>query len=363
MAQQQDSQNIGQNIDIGPFRKIRLKVNGKGYWEIWWTDAGGKAYLTRRESCRTKDRAQAAAYLDTFCAAARDSQDAVAQALVPDVDDLCRRWLDYVAPLGKDKTGRYVLAPTRGVLGRLAADALDSQTLQDYTRSRRGRGVKPGTIRRELGALRTVLIWATKQKLIARDDLPFFDEAVMPQEGPPRIKFLDEAQEQFFWDQAMQWPDLRVKVFVALGLETAARRGAILDLTWDRVDLKRGMIDYLVPGARVTKKRRVRVPISDRLRPVLEGARGRASYHIEGRPTGRVIEAQAMIRKPFERFTGAIGMAWVTPHVLRHSWGSLKVMRGASLYDISQVMGDTVATLEKHYLHVSPDHLRRVINL
>ena len=362
MAQQQDNQK---NVDIGTFRKIRLKINRQGYWEIWWTDASSGGYLTKRESCRTKEQSEAEAYLDTFCTAARDQQTAVAQGRTrtPSVDELCRRWLDYVTPLGKERTGRYVLAPVRGELGCLAADRLDSQTLQDYGRSRRGQGISKGTIRRELGGLRTVLLWAAKQKLVSRDDLPFFDEAVMPQEGPPRIKFLDEAQEQWFWDQAMQWDDPRVRVFVALGLETAARRGAILDLTWDRVDLKRGMIDYLVPGARVTKKRRVRVPISDRLRPVLEEASRQASYHIEGRPVGRVIEAQGMIRKPFERFTRAIGMVWVTPHVLRHSWGSLKVMRGASLYDISQVMGDSVATLEKHYLHVSPDHLRRVINL
>ena len=35
--------------DIGDYRKIRLKPNAKGYYEIWWTDAAA-GYLTRRQS-------------------------------------------------------------------------------------------------------------------------------------------------------------------------------------------------------------------------------------------------------------------------------------------------------------------------
>jgi hypothetical protein len=35
-------------------------------------------------------------------------------------------------------------------------------------------------------------------------------------------------------------------------------------------------------------------------------------------------------------------------------------MEGHSLYDIAQAMGDTVATIEATYLHLSPDHLRAV---
>lgn len=363
MAQEQDKNNPRGTLDIGAFRKIRLKPNRQGYWEIWWTDASGSGYLTRRESCRTKERAQAEAYLDAFCAAARDQQTAVAQARLPTVDELCRRWLEHVAPAGKDRTGRWSLTSPRRELGGLTAERLDSQMLQDYARTRFRQGIKPGTVRRELGALRTVLWWGARQKMISREDLPFFDEAVMPQDGPPRTRFLDEAQEQAFWAAAMQWPDLRVRLFVALGLETAARRGAILDLTWDRVDLTQGMIDYRVPGARATKKRRVQVPISDRLRPVLEAAYRTAPYHIAGRPTGRVIGTRVMIQVPFDRFTAAIGMPWVTAHVLRHTWGSLKVMRGASLYDVSKVMGDTIKTLEAYYLHLSPNYLRQVINL
>jgi len=356
--------------DIGTYRKIRLRTNKQGYWEVWWTDATGNGYLTRRESTKTKDRAQAEAYLDSFCADAR-GQATVAVARAPTVDELARGWLQFVEVQGKARVGRYVLAAVRTELGHYTARQIDGIVLQDYARVRQR---SAGTIRRELGALRTVLIWAADTRQISRDEVPSF-KRILPPSGPPRAKFLDEAQEKTFWDAAVAWGEAgrwtrradreaahRVMLFACLGLETAARRQAILDLTWDRVDLGRGTINYQVPGRRLTKKRRVQgLPISDRLMPILKEAWLRAPKDAAGHPWGRVIGVNH-IGDAFARFARTTSTPWVTPHVLRHTWGSLKAMRGVPLYDIAQVMGDTMATIEANYLHLSPDHLRRAVN-
>jgi integrase len=357
--------------DIGTYRKIRLRANAKGYWEVWWTDATGNSYLTRRESTKTKDRTEATAYLDQFCADAR-AQAVTGPAPAATVEELCRGWLDFVEIHGKAVVGGYALAAIRRELGHYPAGQLDGVVLQDYARARKR---SQGTIRRELSALRTVLIWAADQRRISRDDVPIF-KGVIPASGPPRTKFLDGPQEKQLWEAALRWGSpgyghdradrataaTRVMLFVALGLETAARRGAILDLTWDRVDLGRRTIDYQVPGQRLTKKRRVQgVPISDRLLPVLKEAWLRAPKDTGGKAQGRVIGTR-YIAGPFARFTREVGMEWVTPHVLRHTWGSLKAMKGIPLSDIAKGMGDTVATIEATYLHVTPDHMRAVFN-
>lgn len=351
--------------DIGDYRKIKLWLNKGGYWEVRWADASAK-FATKKQSTKTKIRTEAEAYLSLFCADARGQAAAVARAQVPTVDELCERWRAAAIAAGKSDQNAILRAIGRQ-LGHVAGSAVDETLLQDYAQQRAG-AVTGGTIRRELGALRTVLIWAAKQRLISRDDVPpnFGDH--MPPDNPPRTKFLDLTQEQYLWDQAMACQDRRVMLFTALGLETAARREAIVDLTWDRVDLGLGQIDYRVPGKRVTKKRRVRVPISDRLMPVLKEAWLRAPKGPGGQAVGYVVtESQArMLPKSmstaYHRFTTKIGLSWVSPHVLRHTWASLAAMNGVSLWDVAQVMGDTIAMIEQTYLHLTPGHLKSAIN-
>lgn len=353
--------------DIGTYRSIRLRQNKQGYWEVWWTDATDALYLTKRCSCRTADRTEAEAYLDAFCADARAQAAALTSAQTPTIEQLCQRWLAAAEKEGKATTGRNVLAHVRRILGRLPADQLD---IADYAQNRMAAS---GTVRRELGALRTVLIWAADRKQISRDDIPVF-KGVIPASGPPRQRFLDQIQEPWFWAEAQRygertrWPAqahleadaaYRVSLFTAIGLDTAARRSAIMELTWDRVDLGMGMIDFQTPGQRLTKKRRVRVPIAKRLMPVLKEAWLRAPKDAAGRAQGRVV-GTAHIAKAFARFASSIGVPWVTPHVMRHTWGSLRAMEGSPLYDIAQGMGDTMATVEANYLHLTPDHLKRV---
>ena len=353
-------------------RTSRLKQNAQGFWEIWFTEqdggTGSGSYKTKRISCRTKDYVDAQAVLSRFLDAERQNAGArMGCGAAPTVDELCARWLDHVAPMGKAKTGRYVLAPVRNLMGKHTVDQLTDARLQDYQTRR---GVSAGSIRRELGGLRTVLRWAAKKKLIAGVSVPEFE--LPPPEGP-RVVFLNRDQEQWFWDQAMAWGTThrahtplesgsRVSLFVALALETAARRGAIYDLTWDRVDLEQGLIDYRVPGRRVTKKRRVQVPISDRLTPVLEAAWLAAPKDADGRAAGRVLGATGCLRRAFWVMCHTLGVPWVTPHVLRHTWASLAAMNGVSLWDIAQVLGDTIATVEANYLHLTPGHLRSAIN-
>jgi integrase len=364
---------------IGDYRKIRLnpKPNAGGYWEVWWTDHGAGS-VTKKQSTKTQDRAEAEAYLAEFCADLRSIMTAPApgRARALTVDELSAKWLVHAAGAGKGNA-TYILTAPRRELGGYTADYLagsaGSVLLQEYASKRVNKA--NGTIRRELGALQTVLRWAARPSvgLIAPGDVPTFD-GLLPPQGAPRTAFLDPVQEQWFWDQAMAWGHKdhgykhaqdaarRVMVFIALGLETSARYQAIVELTWDRVNLSLGFVDYQVPGKRITKKRRVKVPISDRLMPVLQEAWLKAPKDPRGQAKGRVLEGAKYMRGGFTTFTAAVGMEWVTPHVLRHTWASLAAMNGVPLRDIGLIMGDTTAVIEATYLHLTPGHLKSAIN-
>jgi integrase len=370
---------LGANrIDIGPYRNIRLKANKQGYWEVWWTDARG-GYVTKRESSREQVRAAAEQYLRTFCDNVRDQTQQIAAAAQPNqptVDELCQGWLDQLEAdkaYSKARTGRYNLVAIRRELGAMTLDQLtDGTLLRTY---RRQRGVSDATILREIGGLRAVCLWAGRQRprLIDLNDLPVFKE-LLPDKGPPRDLFLDQGQDAMFFAAAQDWgrdhpPEgWRIGVFVALGLDTSARRGAICDLTWDRVNLHNGLINYQNPRRAVTIKRRVKgVPISDRLLPVLKEA-WLLAPKVAGQAVGPVLgitdpaKAARWIAREFPRFAAGVGMPWVTPHVLRHTYASLAAMAGQPMQDIAHVMGDDIKTVMDNYAHLAPGHLVAAVN-
>lgn len=48
--------------------------------------------------------------------------------------------------------------------------------------------------------------------------------------------------------------------------------------------------------------------------------------------------------------------SWVTPHIMRHTYASLLVSAGESIYKVAVWMGDDVQTVQDHYGHLAPDN-------
>jgi integrase len=105
----------------------------------------------------------------------------------------------------------------------------------------------------------------------------------------------------------------------------------------------------------------VPVPISDRLRPVLERA-------FQEKGSEFVLDTPASIQKAYNRVLDAFTSvnkakaAKMTCHTLRHTWATLAARAGVDLYQIAGVLGDTFATVERNYLHHAPEHLRVAVN-
>jgi integrase len=139
--------------------------------------------------------------------------------------------------------------------GSRPADTISEELCLAYIERRRSTGVKDGTIRLELSKLRAALKWAEKKALIAK--APF---VWMPPPADPRDVRLTREQAACFI-AACDAP--HIKLFVVLALTTGARKEAILDLTWDRVDLVARRINLKDPTRPKTAKR----PSAPYLRP------------------------------------------------------------------------------------------------
>lgn len=227
-------------------------------------------------------------------------------------------------------------------------DNIDKAMAKDYAAVR---GVAPATARYELGMLSVALRWAVEQKHIKA--APFIWRPDPPER---KIRHLTHGQFEKFYS-AVRAPHARL--YVLLGLYTLARPTAILQLTWDRIDFERGMIDLNPRGRLQTRKRRPTVPLHpDLVEPLQEAFKARQTeYVIE-----RGAQPVANIKKAFQAATARCGLH-VTPYSLRHTGAVWAVEAGATMDELAQLMGhDDAATTAKHYARFSPVHLKSVVS-
>ena len=251
-----------------------------------------------------------------------------------------------------------LVAPKR-ILGHWPPEVIDALECDVFAGMRRTEGVSDSTIRRELGAVRAALNWGAKRYKTLK--VGQVDTSIV-KDGQARTFLLDEQEEAQFYQSAMAMSSPsgrleRITRFVALALDTAARKEAIETLTWDRVDLIAGTVDYRDPMKPPSRKRRTVVPISKRLRPVLERA------HRE-RTGPWVLDHPGDIRSAYETFVGGLPgrLSEALPHDLRRTWATLAARAGVSLWDIAGVLGDSIETVTKHYAHHCPGHLKNAVD-
>uniref|UniRef100_UPI00384B8331 tyrosine-type recombinase/integrase n=1 Tax=Stappia indica TaxID=538381 RepID=UPI00384B8331 len=232
-------------------------------------------------------------------------------------------------------------------LGHLRPDQIDRGHIAAYTAKRRGQGRKDGTIRTELGHLTTVLRWAVQQKII--DHAPKIDRPSLP---APKDRWITKAEARALLGAATA-PHIRLAI--RLMLATAGRVGAILDLTWNRVDFQRREIDLRVDTTG-PRKGRARVPMNSGVEKALKEAQKMAltEFVIEwnGKPC-------ASIKTGFRAAAKSAGLSDVTPHVLRHSAAVWMVSEGVSMEKVAQFLGHSnVSVTFSTYARFAPDHLR-----
>lgn len=212
-----------------------------------------------------------------------------------------------------------------------------------------------GTTRRELGTLRAAFEFGRRHKWY--ENSPSVEMPVAP-EGRQRWLTRAEAEKLI---AACKSP--HIKAYMALGIHTGARKGAILDLTWDRVNMETGRIFFTRPGRPTSKKRRTIVPINATLRAVLEETAilAQSDWVVEWRD-GPVLN----IKHAFNDAVEAAGLdeteGRVTPHVLRHTCAAWLLQGGRSFAETAAFLGDSEKMIRNVYGHHHPDWLRDAAN-
>jgi len=327
-----------------------LAKRGKFYVVQWWD--GGKS---RRVSCGTSDKGEAQRFLAEFKAGI----DAPAIPPSPTIGAVLDGYLAERGPRTHSQTIRYCCEALKRHLADLPVELLTKVQVRSYVAARRESGsqgasavyretlrpLSDGTLIRELGTLRAALAWAVRERWIPT--APYVERPSAPR---ARERWLTHEEASKLLEAAHAQ---HIRLFIGLALYTGARAGALLQLTWSRVDLDAGTINL---GEARGKKRRPRLPIPDELAPILALAAATATipYVIEfaGGPV-------ASIKTGFGAACRRAGLENVTPHILRHTAATWMVQRGVPKGMVAAWLGNTEQMVETVYGHHSPDWLRQ----
>jgi integrase len=183
----------------------------------WYAREGRKRY-----SLRTKDRDEALRRLKDVererIAIGRGQAGTVADILDAYVEERKDR-----ASIAKIKDAVKALKP---IVGHLRPDQVDRSVCRDF---RKRRKASDGTKRKELGVLQAALRVAGHQVKLELPPMP-----------PPRDVFITKAEFERLVANAEA---VHIKTFLYLAWFTAARKEALLSLTWDAVHFEHGRIN------------------------------------------------------------------------------------------------------------------------
>lgn len=245
---------------------------------------------------------------------------------------------------------RQAWKPLAPHFGHLTPDMINKKVCTDYIRARRSKGVTNGGIKTELDYLSSALGFGKRENLFAGDR----PAITRPPAGRPRDRWLEKGEARRLVAGAVAF---HIKLFIVGSTSTAARPSHLLQLTWDRVDLKRRICELDDPERDETKKGRARVPINDEFLEMLKVAKDMATSEF-------VIEYNGgPVLRVWKGITEAARRAkikGVTPYVLRHTAGVWMAQAGVPMAEISQYMGhSSIRVTERVYARFHPDHMRK----
>ncbi|WP_231727229.1 site-specific integrase [Kordiimonas lipolytica] len=277
----------------------------------------------------------------------------VAQALT--LSDALDRYVET-----RERGGKPLSAPSMRMVRkwqkhRLALVALANLTAADlasWRDERLAEGRSASTIRNEISHISNVFTLARTEWALGKIKNPVRDVNWPSTNGNGRDRRLAPGEEEKILEQCdTSVKSIWVKPMIILALETAARRGELLSVVWEDVDLEKREMRF-----RGTKNGDDRsIPLSTRAVEVLKGLPSADAKQ------GRVIDCKEVaFVQCWQRLQKQLckkGIRDLRFHDLRHEATSRLIEKGLGVMEAAHVTGHRSLQMLKRYTHIRPQSL------
>ncbi|MDD4617050.1 MAG: tyrosine-type recombinase/integrase [Alphaproteobacteria bacterium] len=261
---------------------------------------------------------------------------------------------------------RYIRTITQADVARFQRDVAEGKTACDEKTGPRGRAIVKGgkgTAARSLAVLGAMLQFAVGRNLIASNPA----KGVKLFKGNKKEKFLSEKEISILFDGLKIMEDTftiskQLANVIRLLLLTGARKAEILSLQWKFVDFEKKCLRLpdSKTGAKIIRLSAPALALLSKMRTAKRTNRAgddldwvfpasRGTHHAQG------------LQKAFEGLREWCGMTDLRIHDLRHTYASLAIASGASLYLTGKALGHKQSRTTEIYAHLHDDPVQSII--
>lgn len=272
--------------------------------------------------------------------------------------------------------------------GSILLKNFNTKLLEQYQTERLNKGNKPSTVNRLQATLSHIFTKGHEWEMLSEETLKRIRKVKLLEENNRRLRYLSNDECQALINHC----DTHLKPIVIMALNTGMRRGEVLGLKWDQVDLKHGFI--LLDITKNGERREI--PINDTLRGILKGITRRLDipwvFHDPhtGKPYRDVkrsfhtalknAEKEKCSKCSYERQKTNSKSLGNCPqcgsevimhkgikdfhfHDLRHTFASHLVMAGVDLTTVRELLGHKTLTMTLRYAHLAPTHKVKAVDI
>jgi len=232
-------------------------------------------------------------------------------------------------------------------LGELSLAALESFHIAKYRDQRIKVGAAPQTVKHEIGLLNRVLKHCVMDWGIPLPRGIVTAQVRKPSLPPGRDRRLVDDEEIRLLEAAASSKSKEIQDIIVIALETAARRGEIVAMSWEHINLAKQT--WHIPHTKTGIPRTV--PLSSRAVKTLQALPRR----IDGRVWA--LSADHSITQAFNRVCHRAGIEGLNFHDLRHEAATRFVERGLNQIQAAAITGHKTLAMLNRYMHLKAEDL------
>jgi integrase len=271
-------------------------------------------------------------------------------------NELSEKYLQWIEGRHRSASSKaYRIKDLVARFGSIPLRRFNTLITEQYQTELINRGLKPASVNKNISILKAMFRKAVDWDMMVEEEtLKQIRRVKLLSENNRRLRYLSKEEYQTLINAC----DKHLRPIVITALNTGMRKGEILSLKWDNVDLKNGFIllDITKNG------NRREIPINATLRHTLQDITRRLDvpYVFYDKKTANPYQE---VKRSFKTALRKSKIHDFKFHDLRHTFASHLVMAGVDITTVKELLGHKTLTMTLRYAHLAPSHKVKAVDI